>query len=93
MSEEKVKAIASDLKARLEGTVLSDDLSRTIYSSGACIYSVRPLVIVQPRHREDVVRCVAYAGKNGIPLTARGGGMGRAGQGIGAGIQALRTRL
>ena len=56
MAEGKVEGIASDLKSLVEGTVLSDDLSRTIYSSGACIYSVRPMVIVQPRHREDVRR-------------------------------------
>jgi FAD/FMN-containing dehydrogenase len=71
MTAGKIEAIASDLKTIVEGTVLSDDLSRTIYSSGACIYSVRPMVIVQPRHREDVVQCVRYAAKNGIPLTAR----------------------
>jgi anaerobic glycerol-3-phosphate dehydrogenase C subunit len=86
MSEPQVEEIASDLEKIIEGTVLSDDLSRTIYSSAACIYSVRPRVIVQPRHREDVVECVRYAGKTGIPLTARGGGTGRAGQGIGEGI-------
>jgi anaerobic glycerol-3-phosphate dehydrogenase C subunit len=86
MAESKVEAVASDLKKIVAGNVLSDDLSRTIYSSGACIYSVRPMVIVQPRRKEDVVQCVRYAAKNGIPLTARGGGTGRAGQGIGEGI-------
>src|SRR5512137_1051007 len=86
MTEQNVEAIASDLRKRLEGNVLSDDLSRTIYSSGACIYSLRPLVIVQPKHRRDVVECVRYAMAHGIPLTARGGGTGRAGQGIGEGI-------
>jgi anaerobic glycerol-3-phosphate dehydrogenase C subunit len=84
--ERSARTIAEDLQKHVEGNVLWDDLSRTIYSSGACIYSVRPLVIVQPRHREDVVQCVRYAGGNGIPLTARGGGTGRAGQGIGGGI-------
>lgn len=86
MAESKIEAIASDLKKIVEGNVLSDELSRTIYSSGACIYSLRPMVIVQPRHKKDVVQCVRYAAQNGIPLTARGGGTGRAGQGIGEGI-------
>jgi len=86
MAEGKIEAIATDLKKIVEGNILSDELSRTIYSSGACIYSLRPMVIVQPRHKEDVVQCVRYAAKNGIPLTARGGGTGRAGQGIGEGI-------
>jgi len=81
-----VEKIAGDLRSRLDGEVLSDDLSRTIYSSAACIFSLRPLLIIQPRHREDVVECVRYAAAHGIPLTARGGGTGRAGQGIGEGI-------
>ncbi|MGE5253000.1 MAG: FAD-binding protein, partial [Planctomycetaceae bacterium] len=86
MADSRVEATASDLKKIVEGNVLSDELTRTIYSSGACIYSLRPMVIVQPRRKEDVVQCVRYAAKNGIPLTARGGGTGRAGQGIGEGI-------
>lgn len=86
MTEHHVESVASDLRKRLKGNVLSDDLSRTIYSSGACIYSLRPLLIVQPRHREDVVKLVRYAEAQGIALTARGGGTGRAGQGIGEGI-------
>ncbi len=86
MTERDREAVTSDLKKRLEGNVLSDELNRTIYSSGACIYSVRPLLIVQPKHREDIVQCVHYAASREIPLTARGGGTGRAGQGIGAGI-------
>ena len=37
MAEGKIEAIASDLKKIVEGNILSDELSRTIYSSGACI--------------------------------------------------------
>lgn len=86
MNGQDVQTIARDLKNRLEGNVLSDDLSRTIYSSAACIYRLRPLLIVQPWHREDVIQCLRYAASHGIPITARGGGTGRAGQGIGEGI-------
>ncbi|HYB21731.1 MAG TPA: FAD-binding protein [Thermodesulfobacteriota bacterium] len=82
MSEQNVEAIASDLRKRLEGNVLSDDLSRTIYSSGACIYSLRPMLIVQPKHRQDVVECVRYSMAHGIPLTARGGGTAEQGRGL-----------
>ena len=80
------EAAARDLRARLEGEVLSDELSRAAYSSAACIYRLLPLLIVQPRHREDVIQCVRYAAEHGIPITARGAGTGRAGQGIGEGI-------
>jgi len=81
-----IESVAKDLRAILKGEVLADELSRAAYSSAACIYRLLPLVIVQPRHREDVIECVRYAGAKGIPLTARGAGTGRAGQGIGEGI-------
>jgi len=38
MAESKIEAMAPTEK-NVEGNVLSDELSRTIYSSGACIYS------------------------------------------------------
>jgi len=87
------QAAARDLKARLEGEVLSDDLSRAAYSNAACIYRLLPLLIVQPRHREDVMQWVRYAAERGIPITARGAGTGQAGQGIGEGILQEFLRL
>ncbi|MDP3040407.1 MAG: FAD-binding oxidoreductase, partial [Deltaproteobacteria bacterium] len=77
---------ARDLKTLLRGEVLWDDLSRAAYSSAACIYRLLPLMIVQPKHQEDVIQCVRYAASKGISITARGAGTGRAGQGIGEGI-------
>ena len=79
-------AVAADLRARLEGEVLFDDLSRTLYSTAACIYRVRPLGAVVPRHEGDVLALLDYARRHGIPLTARGGGSGLAGQTLGRGI-------
>ena len=77
---------ARDLKTLLRGEVLWDDLSRAAYSSAACIYRLLPLIIVQPKHQEDIIQCVRYAASKGISITARGAGTGRAGQGIGEGI-------
>ncbi|MBI5968019.1 MAG: FAD-binding oxidoreductase, partial [Deltaproteobacteria bacterium] len=86
MRNHDTEAMARDLRRELEGNVLADEINRAIYSSGACIYRLRPLLIVQPKHRQDVVKCGRYAATRGIPVTARGGGTGRAGQGIGEGI-------
>ncbi len=82
----KIDNLAKELECRIAGRVLADELSRTAYSSAACIYRLVPLLIVQPRHREDVQECVRFAKKKGIPIIARGAGTGRAGQGIGEGI-------
>ncbi len=75
-----------DLKKIVRGDVLCDDLSRTLYSTAACIFQIMPRGVVAPRDREDVVAVVKYAREQGIPVTARGGGSGLAGQTLGEGI-------
>ena len=80
------RAVARDLRARVEGEVLFDDLHRTLYSTAACIYEIRPLGAVVPRHEADVLAVLDYARRNGLPVTARGGGSGLAGQTLGRGI-------
>src|SRR2546427_3225255 len=78
--------VAEDLRRRVEGEVLFDSLHRTLYSTAACIFQVMPLGAVVPRHEADVLAVVEYARRNRIPITARGGGSGLAGQTLGRGI-------
>ena len=80
------KTMFREIEDMVEGEVLYDDLSRTLYSSGACLYRVKPLAIVQPRNRSDVVKMVRYASRRKIPLTARGGATSRVGNELGEGI-------
>ena len=74
------------LRKLIEGDVLTDELNRTIYSCGASLYRIKPLGIVKPRHKMDVIKVVQYAGERKIPITPRGGGTSRAGNEIGEGI-------
>src|SRR2546427_4128595 len=78
--------VAEDLRRRVEGEVLFDSLHRTLYSTAACIYQVMPLGAVVARHEGDVLAVLEYARRNHIPVTARGGGSGLAGQTLGRGI-------
>ena len=78
--------VAEDLRRRVEGEVLFDSLHRTLYSTAACIYQVMPLGAVVARHEGDVLAVLEYARQNRIPITARGGGSGLAGQTLGRGI-------
>ena len=78
--------IFKDIGNLIEGDVHFDDLSRTLYSSGASIYRIMPLGVVQPKHQMDVVSVVQYASQRGIPIIARGGGTSRAGNEVGEGI-------
>src|SRR6185295_1403190 len=79
-------ALERDLRRLVKGDVLCDDLSRTLYSTAACIFQMMPKAVVVPRDREDVVGVVRYAAEQGIPITARGAGSGLAGQTLGEGI-------
>jgi len=79
-------ALERDLRRLVKGDVLCDDLSRTLYSTAACIFQMMPQGVVVPRDREDVVAVVKYAAEKGIPVTARGAGSGLAGQTLGEGI-------
>ncbi len=79
-------AVASDLRKRVSGEILFDDISRSLFSTAACMYQVRPMGIVVPRCVEDVVETLRYCNERGIPITGRGAGTSLAGQSIGSGI-------
>src|SRR4030042_4106455 len=80
------KEILRDLRKSIEGEVVFDEINRTIYSSAASLYRVKPLGIVKPKHSKDIITVVKYAAQRGIPITPRGGGTSRAGNEVGEGI-------
>ncbi len=82
----KLQSVAADLNALIKGEVRFDEVSRVLYSTGACMYRIKPLGVVFPKKAEDVITTVRYAADRGIPLIPRGGGSSRCGQELGAGI-------
>ena len=76
----------AELAPRLEGELLLDDLSRAVYATAACMYRIEPLGIVLPRHANDVISTVRFCRERGLPIIARGGGSGLAGQSVGRGV-------
>jgi anaerobic glycerol-3-phosphate dehydrogenase C subunit len=82
----KTKPWLDDIKELIRGEVLDDELTRSMFSSGACLYQVRPLCVIQPREKADVVNVIKYASHRGIPITARGAGTSRTGSELGSGI-------
>jgi len=56
------------------------------YSTDRSIYTILPRAIVFPTSEKDVQEIVAYARKNKVSITPRGGGTGLSGAGIGSGI-------
>jgi FAD/FMN-containing dehydrogenase/Fe-S oxidoreductase len=73
--------ILKDQLARVvEGEVRFDAGTRAMYSTDASNYRLVPVGVVIPRHEGDVVRAVALARENRIPILSRGGGTALAGQ-------------
>ena len=70
----------------LPGDVRTDTLSRSLYSTAACMYQITPQAVCLPRTEEEVRSVVRFAAEHGIPLTARGGGSSLVGQAVGGGI-------
>jgi FAD/FMN-containing dehydrogenase/Fe-S oxidoreductase len=70
----------------VQGDLLFDDLSCTLYSTDASIFQVQPIGVVVPRDEEDVQAVVRYAGEHQLTLIPRGAGTGMAGEALGAGL-------
>jgi len=80
-------AIQRELESQIQGEVRFDTITRALYSTDASVYLIRPLGVVIPKNREDVIRIVQICGRLRCPLTMRGGGTSQAGQAIGEGLQ------
>lgn len=91
---EKRHAVAADLR-RLLGTeqVRDDGPTRTAYAVDASIYRVLPQAVVLARSEADIEQCLAYAVRQGVPLTARAAGTNLTGSAIGPGIILDVSRL
>ena len=72
-----------DLKLNIDGDVLDDDVSLGLYSSDASVYQIKPVVVVLPKHNEDVFRAIQISRDHGVSVLPRGGGTSLAGQTVG----------
>ena len=73
----------ADLKASIEGEVLTDEVSLGLYSTDASLYQIKPIAVVTPKHEKDVTQAVKIAHDHKVTIVPRGGGTGLAGQTIG----------
>lgn len=82
-----VAAFRREIESHIEGEVRWDELSRALYSTDASVYRIKPLGIVIPKTREDIIRAIQICHRFGCPVTMRGGGTAQGGQSIGDGLQ------
>jgi len=78
--------LSNKLRQLMCGRVLAGAEALRTYCRDQSIYRVCPLVVVLPTDSDDIQRLVRFAGREGLPLTARGGGSGTAGAALGEGI-------
>jgi FAD/FMN-containing dehydrogenase/Fe-S oxidoreductase len=76
-----IETLKDQLARVVEGEVRFDAGTRALYATDASNYRLVPVGVVIPRHDEDVMRAVALARENRIPILPRGGGTALAGQG------------
>ena len=70
----------------LDGDILTDNLSKTLYSTDASVYRKIPEAVAFPRTVEDIQKLVNFASANSIGLIPRTAGTSLAGQCVGEGI-------
>jgi FAD/FMN-containing dehydrogenase/Fe-S oxidoreductase len=74
------------LAASLDGTLLFDDLHKTLYATDASAYRIIPLAVALPQTDADIVKLVHFANQHAISLIPRTAGTSLAGQTVGKGI-------
>ena len=84
--ERDQQRIEEDLRGIVQGEVLCDAASRSLYATDASLYEVWPLAVVRPRTAEDVAATVRWAAGQRIPVHARGAGSSLAGASLGHGV-------
>ncbi len=80
------RALWDKLRRSIDGEVRADNATLALYAADASVYRQVPLGVVIPRHEGDVIRTLALARENRLPMLARGGGTALAGQTCNAAI-------
>ncbi len=76
----------NQLKSKLQGDLLIDDLSKRIYATDASAYREIPSAIALPKDEEDLKTLIHWANENSASLIPRTGGTSLAGQVVGSGV-------
>ncbi len=84
--DERRARIVDDLRGLIDGELLFGEIERAPYALDASLYEIDPLGVVVPRHEDDLLTIVRYAGEQSIPLHPRGAGTSMAGETLGEGI-------
>ena len=71
---------------QIQGQIIFDREILRYYSVDSSFYQVLPKMVVIPKNISDIVRCVKFAKRHGLSVTARGGGTGLVGSALNNGM-------
>ncbi len=74
------------LIGKLDGEILTDDLSLALYSTDASLYQKKPILVAVPKTEADVKKILNVAFQHKIPVLPRGSATSLAGQTVNTGI-------
>ena len=80
------KNLLKSLNDSLEGQLLYDNLSTTLYATDASVYRKIPLAVAFPKTITDIQKLIQFATTNNIGIIPRAAGTSLAGQCVGDGI-------
>jgi len=83
------RALASDLRERVDGEVQFDEYAQVLYATDGSIYRAKPAGVVCPTDASDVRAAVEVATDHEVPILPRGAGSSLGGQTVGPGCVVL----
>jgi FAD/FMN-containing dehydrogenase/Fe-S oxidoreductase len=83
------RALAGDLRDRVDGEVMFDEYAQVLYATDGSIYQARPAGVVAPKNVDDIRAAVEVATAYEVPILPRGAGSSLAGQAVGPGCVVL----
>lgn len=84
--EESLSSLAAALAATGVKDVDQSSLAKSLYSSDASLYRVAPILVVRPRHVDELASVLGVCQAHDVSLTMRGAGTSIAGNAVGEGV-------
>ena len=76
----------SKLQTELEGELHADETTLILYSTDASAYKERPIAVIFPKHKEDILGVIKFCRQHHLGIIPRTAGTSLAGQVVGKGV-------
>ncbi|MEY2793702.1 MAG: (S)-2-hydroxy-acid oxidase [Bacteroidota bacterium] len=86
ISESIINHQLSQLSEKLQGSLYTDKVMKTLYATDASAYREMPLAVAIPETIQDIETIIRFADQNQLPIIPRTAGTSLAGQVVGKGI-------